>query len=146
VEAFFLEHHLQPSMTSVAGFQCWRAGAYEIYCGDIFDLGELDNSDIDAVYDRASLIALNPVQRRQYARMLIDLLPQKSRMLLVAMDYPQDEMQGPPYSVEETEVKALFSPDFSVELLHTLDLLKDTERYGGKGVSRMLEQVYLLKR
>jgi len=127
------------------GFERWSAGPYEIFCGDIFDLPLLDNADIDAVYDRASLVALNPEQRRHYAELLVRLLPEKVKMLLVAMDYPQVEMQGPPYSVQTAEVKALFESRFSVKLLHTLDLLQDTERYGDKGVSRMLEQVYLLK-
>jgi thiopurine S-methyltransferase len=145
VESFFVEQALEPEVATVAGFERWRAGPYELYCGDIFDLPQLDNGDIDAVYDRASLIALNPLQRRHYADMLSELLPNKSRMLLVAMDYPQEEMTGPPYSVQEAEVRALFESRFKVTLLHTLDLLEDTERYGDKGVSRILEQVYLLK-
>jgi thiopurine S-methyltransferase len=145
VESFFNEHDLQPEVTKVAGFERWQAGPYELYCGDIFDLPQLDNSDIDAVYDRASLIALNPLQRNHYAEMLREMLPKQSRMLLVAMDYPQEEMSGPPYSVQEAEIRSLFEPKFQVQLLHTLDLLKDTERYGDKGVKRMLEQVYLLK-
>jgi len=145
VEAFFEEHHLQPEVTRIDGFERWRAGPYELLCGDIFDLPLLDNSDVDAVYDRASLIALNPMQRAHYAQMLGGLLPKKSRMLLVAMEYPQEEMPGPPYSVQEAEVHSLFEPRFKVELLHTLNLLKDTVRYGEKGLSRMLEQVYLLK-
>ncbi len=145
VESFFGEHQLQPEVSAVAGFECWRAGPYELYCGDIFDLPQLDTGDIDAVYDRASLIALNPLQRRHYANMLCRLLPEKCRILLVAMDYPQEEMSGPPYSVQEAEVRELFESRFKITLLHTLDLLKDSERYGDKGVSRMLEQVYLLK-
>ena len=77
--------------------------------------------------------------------MLNGLLDQRSKMLLVAMDYPQEEMSGPPYSVQEKEVRQLFESRFKVQLLHTLDILKDTERYGEKGVSRMQELVYLLK-
>jgi thiopurine S-methyltransferase len=145
VEGFFRENRLCPEVTSVEGFACWRAGPYELYCGDIFDLPRIDNSDVDAVYDRASLVALNPLQRSHYTKMLCELLPKKCRMLLVAMDYPQDEMTGPPYAVQESEVRELFVPRFHVQLLHTFDILKDTARYDDKGVSQMLEQVYLLK-
>jgi thiopurine S-methyltransferase len=145
VEEFFRENNLQPEITRVGGFECWRAGPYELYCGDIFDLPQIDSSDIDAVYDRASLVALNPLQRHHYGEMLRDLLPITSRMLLVAMDYPQEEMSGPPYSVQESEVRNLFEPRFQVQLLHSLNILEDTERYAGKGVSRMLEQVYLMQ-
>jgi thiopurine S-methyltransferase len=145
VESFFREQSLQPEVTRAAAFDCWRAGPYELHCGDIFDLAQLEINDIDAVYDRASLVALNPQQRAHYAEMLCGLLPKPCRMLLVAMDYPQEEMQGPPYSVREAEVRSLFEARFQVRLLHTLDLLKETKRYGDKTVSRMLEQVYLLK-
>ncbi|MCU7845037.1 MAG: thiopurine S-methyltransferase [Candidatus Thiodiazotropha sp. (ex Monitilora ramsayi)] len=145
VETFFKECHLTPEVESVEGFERWTAGPYEIFCGDIFDFALLDNSDIDAVYDRASLIALNPVQRRHYVALFKKHLPSKAKLLLVAMDYPQNEMTGPPYCVAESEVRALFESDYSVKLLHTLNILEDTERYGGKGVSRMWEQVYLLK-
>ena len=145
VETFFEERGLSPEITQAGAFQRWQAGPYDLLCGDIFDLPELDCSDIDAVYDRASLVALNPQQRSRYAKMLNELLDQRSKMLLVAMDYPQEEMSGPPYSVQEAEVRELFESRFKVQLLHTLDLLKDTERYGEKGVSRMQELVYLLK-
>ena len=145
VESFFQEHRLQPEVSRVAAFDRWRAGPYELFCGDIFDLPMLDNGDLDAVYDRASLVALNPLQRARYAEMLAELLPRKCRMLLVAMEYPQEEMAGPPYCVPEAEVSRLFEPRFKVQRLHTLDLLKETGRYGEKGLSRMLEKVYLLK-
>ena len=145
VETFFAEHDLSPEITQQGAFQRWQAGPYDLLCGDIFDLPELDCSDIDAVYDRASLVALNPQQRSRYARMLNELLDQRTKILLVAMDYPQEEMSGPPYSVQEAEVRELFESRFKVQLLHTLDILKDTERYGEKGVSRMQELVYLLK-
>jgi len=145
VEAFFEEQGIKPERSPVGGYERWRSGPYELYCGDIFDLGSLDNSDLDAVYDRASLIALNPAQREVYAGLLEEVLPAKARMLLVAMDYPQEEMPGPPYSVEEAEVRALFGERFSVTQLHSLDLLKESSRYGDRGVSRMQEQVYLLK-
>ena len=47
--------------------------------------------------------------------------------------------------MEEQEVRELFNRRYKVELLHSLDLLKDTQRYGDKGLSRMLERVYLLR-
>ncbi|MCU7916332.1 MAG: thiopurine S-methyltransferase [Candidatus Thiodiazotropha sp. (ex Gloverina cf. vestifex)] len=145
VESFFKELNLNPEVESVDGFDRWCDGPFEIFCGDIFDLALLDNSTIDAVYDRASLIALNPQQRQHYVSLLKEHLPGQAKILLVAMDYPQDEMQGPPFSVAEPEVRELFEPEFSVKLQHTLNLLDDTDRYGDKGVSRMVEQVYLLK-
>ena len=111
-------------------------------CGDIFDLEQLDNGQISAVYDRASLVALNPVQRMYYVQLLKRVLPQGCPILLVAMDYSQHEMSGPPYSVDEMEVQGLFRSDYAVNLLDSLDLLNQSERYKEQGLSRIYEQIY----
>jgi thiopurine S-methyltransferase len=145
VEAFFEEQGLQPRIVTAGDFECWRDGPYEIYCGDIFELEQIDSSDVNAVYDRASLVALNPDQRTHYAQMLQRILPQQAKALLITMEYPQGEMQGPPFSVSDEEVRALFSNRFSIQRLHSLNILQDTKRYRGKGVSQMLEHVYLFK-
>jgi thiopurine S-methyltransferase len=145
VESFFAESGLQPKHESVGEFERWSAGPYELYCGDIFELERLDNVAVDAVYDRASLVALNPLQRGHYARLLRRALPAGCPMLLVAMDYPQHEMTGPPFSVDQQEVKRLYGADYQVELLHSLDLLQESQRYRDHGLSRLIEQVYHLK-
>jgi thiopurine S-methyltransferase len=62
------------------------------------------------------------------------------------MDYPQQEMQGPPYSVTEEEVRALFGSGWEITLLDSLDLMRDTDRYRDRGLSRMSEQVYRLRK
>ncbi|MEN8180424.1 MAG: thiopurine S-methyltransferase [Pseudomonadota bacterium] len=144
IETFFMEQGLQPERETVHGFERWSAGPYEIFCGDIFDLEQLDNSQVDAVYDRASLVALNPVQRRHYVQLLKRLLPERCPVLLVAMDYSQHEMTGPPYSVDETEVRGLFRSDYEVTMLDSLDLLNESERYREQGLSRIFEQIYQL--
>ncbi len=145
VETFFVEQELQPERETVNGFERWSAGPYEIFCGDIFDLEQLDNSQVNAVYDRASLVALNPVQRRQYVQLLKRLLPERCPVLLVAMDYPQHEMSGPPYSVDETEVRSLFRSAYTISMLDSLDLLSESERYREQGLSRLYERIYQLQ-
>ncbi len=100
---------------------------------------------MDAVYDRASLVALNPLQRMHYAQLLKRLLPVDCAMLLVAMDYPQHEMTGPPFSVDQLEVQRLYGSDYTVELLHSLDLLQESKRYQEQGLSRLFEQIYHLR-
>ncbi|MCU7933023.1 MAG: thiopurine S-methyltransferase [Candidatus Thiodiazotropha sp. (ex Codakia rugifera)] len=145
VNAFFKELALQPLIEPIGHFERWSGGPFEILCGDIFHLDDLDNSDVDAVYDRASLVALNPHQRASYAQLLINTLPKQTKILLITMEYPQQEMSGPPFSVHESEVLALFENRFSIRKLHTLNILQDTERYHDKGVSHITEQIYLLK-
>ncbi|MCG7871235.1 MAG: thiopurine S-methyltransferase [Candidatus Thiodiazotropha lotti] len=145
ISQFFDEHNLQPTVEKSDNFEQWRQGPFELLCGDIFDLAQHDTSDVDAVYDRASLIALNPQQRQQFARLIIELLPSHAKILLVTLEYPQDEMAGPPYSVGEAEIRELFEQHFTINLLHRLDLLQNTDRYQHHGVSQMVEKIYLLK-
>jgi thiopurine S-methyltransferase len=145
VSQFFEEHNLQPEIQQLGYFERWSQGPFELLCGDIFDLAQQDHSQIDAVYDRASLVALNPQQRQQFAQLITKILPAHAKILLVTLEYPQDEMSGPPYSVTETEVRTLFESHYSINQLHSLDLLKETDRYQQHGVSEMVEKIYLLK-
>lgn len=146
VAGFFQEQELAPEVRDAGPFQLWRAGPYQILCGDIFQLTRTDVLGVAGVYDRASLVALNPEQRASYARLLSSILPSACPVLLVAMDYPKQEMSGPPYCVAPDEVQALFRSAFEVSQLHELDLLKDSVRYQDKGLSRLSEQIYLLRK
>ena len=146
VEAFFREQDLIPEIREQGPFQLWQAGPYQILCGDIFKLQQTDIPDVAGVYDRASLVALDPAQRKSYARLMSSILPSECPVLLVAMDYPQQEMSGPPYCVAPAEVQELFSSAFKVSQLHDLDLLKDTARYQDKGLSQLSEQIWLLRK
>jgi thiopurine S-methyltransferase len=145
ISQFFEEHNLHPDRQKHDYFEHWSQGPFELLCGDIFDLAQQDQSDVDAVYDRASLIALNPQQRQQFAQLITAVLPSHCKTLLVTLEYPQEEMSGPPYSVTESEVRELFAQHFTINQLHSLDLLKDTDRYQHHGVSKMVEKIYLLK-
>ena len=144
IETFFKEQGLEPERETQGLFERWFSGPYELYCGDIFDLAQLDNTHVEAVYDRASLVALNPLQRERYAHLLKECLPENCQVLLVGMDYSQKEMAGPPYSVVEEEVKALYRSKYLVEQLDSLDLLSESQRYRDFGLTRMFEQIYHL--
>ena len=144
--AFFSDQGLEPQREPLGRFERWHAGPYEILCGDVFHLQAEQVADVGAVYDRASLVAMTPEQRAHYAQLLAHILPRGCPMLLIAMDYPPQEMDGPPYSVTEQEVERLFSAAFEWTLCHSEDLLKETDRYSGRGLSHLLEQVYLMRR
>ncbi|HKN86855.1 MAG TPA: hypothetical protein VJV04_08355, partial [Nitrospiraceae bacterium] len=97
-----------------------------------------------AVYDRAALIALPPERRADYVAHLDRLLPGARRTLLVSLEYPQEQMQGPPFSVAEREVHRLFA-SARIERLGTQDVLADNPRFRDKGLTRLLECAYLIR-
>lgn len=144
VRDFFHEQHIPAELASGNRFDNHIAQGYCLACGDFFDLGRQDMIKVSAVYDRASLVALPPEMREQYARHLVDILPSGTRILLVTFDYPQQEMPGPPFAVSVPEVEALYGRYARVELLAQEDALLQNPRFRQRGVSRMEEHIFLL--
>lgn len=146
IEQFFTEHGLQPTRrTSPYGIH-FEAGNIELVCGDAFGLDAEVLADCDAVYDRAALIALPPALRRRYVHELYASLPAGCRGLLVTLEYPQDEKQGPPFSVPEAEVRALYGPDWDVDLQERRDILAQQPGFVAEGVTALDTVVYDLRR
>ena len=146
VEAFFSENKLQPTITSHGKFQRYDADNITLLCGDFFELTIADIGDITAVYDRASLIALPLEMRPSYADHLTRLLPRGKKVLLITMEYPQEQMQGPPFAVQESEIRELYANNFEIEHLESIDILADNPRFKERGLSELTERTYLLTR
>ncbi|HEY3327716.1 MAG TPA: thiopurine S-methyltransferase [Novimethylophilus sp.] len=146
VRDFFAELELVPAQRESGPFLCYEAAGYMLLCGDFFALEAADLGVVTAVYDRASLIALPPDMRRRYAMQMRKLVPAGVRTLLVAFEYPQREMDGPPFSVAEQEVAELYADANEIALLCDEDILEREPRFRDKGVGRLHEKVYLLTR
>lgn len=142
---FFAEQQLQPAIQRLDGFTVYEAASISVWVGDFFAMPMSALAACTAVYDRASLIALPPTMRRRFAALLAEALPAGSRGLLVALDYAQREMDGPPFSVPEDEIRDLFKA-FDVTCLSRQDALADNERFRQKGLSQLWESAYALVR
>ena len=146
VENFFAEHHLVPTRHEIDGLMLFESQGYTIYCGDYFALKPQHLPHVRAVYDRASLVALPPPLRTRYAQHMAQLLAHGTHTLLVAVDYPAQQMQGPPFAVNDTEVRALYSEMFEVQSLLVRNALDDNPRFKERGLTRLEERVYTLQR
>jgi len=144
IEDFYNENGLAPSQSNIGKFQSYQAGGVRILCGDFFDLSKEDLANISAVYDRASLVALPPDIRERYAQHLVNILKPGTQILLITFDYPQLEMQGPPFAVSVKVVEALYSKYADIRMLAQEDVLAQNPRFKQRGVSRMEEHVFLL--
>lgn len=98
------------------------------------------------MFDRAALIALPPELRRRYVRELHAMLPPGCRGLLVTLEYPQHEKDGPPFSVPEAEVRTLYGRDWEVEVLERRDILAQQPLFVEEGVTALETLVYRLRR
>ncbi len=145
VQAFFSENALTPDIREESGYSCWSVDGIEIYCGDFFQLHSAELGVMAGCYDRAALIALPEAQRPRYTAHLAGLLPPASRGLLVTMEYPQSEMNGPPFAVPSHEVSRLFSGQFEIEHLQQFDALTVYPAFRERGLSGLTEHVWSLR-
>ena len=118
----------------------------EIFQGDFFALQKNDLDDVTDIFDRASLVALPEDMRKQYANKMAELQKPQQRTLLVTLIFDPTEMNGPPFSVTEDEVHALYSENFSIEKLCFNDVINEETGLRNRGLTALLETVYKLVR
>ncbi|MGH8816925.1 MAG: thiopurine S-methyltransferase, partial [Achromobacter pestifer] len=144
VDQFFAENELRPvTQESVYG-KHYVAGNIEIICGDIFKLDSQLLSHCVGVYDRAALVALPEPMRASYVTHVYGQLSPACRGLLITLDYPQEEMAGPPFSVVDTEVQAIFAGVSPAVIIDRRDILDKEPKFQASGVSRLDTVVYRL--
>lgn len=88
----------------------------DIFNGDIFQLTQPLLGDVDAIYDRAALVALPENMRVQYAQHLKQVT-NNAPQLLISYEYNQDTFSGPPFSVPEAKIKGLYDDVYDIEPL-----------------------------
>lgn len=145
VRAFFEEAGLKALSEPAGRFVRHRGGDVELLCGDLFDLDRETLGEVEAVFDRAALVALPAAMRATYAAQLTRLTEPGTRTLLITFEYEQARMTGPPFSVSETEVRALYGAQHRIELLERREP-PDAARFAARGAARVTEAVYILER
>lgn len=146
VEQFFAEQQLTFSKVSTINHVSYKADKLEILLGDFFTLRADDLGNITDIYDRASLIALPVTMRREYVNKITELQKAGTRTLLITLTYADNEMDGPPFSVTEEEVKELYSDNFTIEKLAAKNVLDDEPRFKQRGLTALTETAYKLTR
>jgi thiopurine S-methyltransferase len=104
ITQLFNELGVEPQVARMEKLTHYSAKDIDIFGGDIFALGSSALGAIDAVYDRAALVALPARMREQYTAHLLDIAG-AAPQLLVTYEYNQQLMDGPPFSVSADEVK-----------------------------------------
>lgn len=140
VEALFLALGLTPEIVELDQLKRYRAKNVTIYVGDIFKLTQLTLGPVNAVYDRAAIVALPEAMRCDYANQIIAIAP-KANQLLVNYVYDQQQITGPPFSVSNNELLTHFGQDYQMTLLFSAAV-----EGGMKGKCPATEHVWLLKK
>ena len=149
-EAFFTENSLPFERRAVERGTEFTGGGdaagIRLIAGDFFALTPVDTEHVHAVYDRASLIAMNDELRPDYARQLIDLLPLQTRGLVIAIEYDRARMKGPPFSVPDAEVRRLLGKSFELEELAHHGGRERLGNLAERGLDALDERVYGVRR
>lgn len=111
----------------------------------------------DSIYDRASMVAIHPSLRKDYVALMGELLRPGGAILLVSLDrrkcaHDEAKNDGPPFSIDEGEIRELYESQPWVESVTLLEEVNDLatdsdrERWEKKGVLELYEIVFLIKK
>ncbi|WP_201557990.1 thiopurine S-methyltransferase [Psychrobacter sp. 72-O-c] len=128
VQAFFTENNISPTVTRHAdnpNIKCYQGQilgqTIELWVADIFALKPEDLGQVDAIYDRAALIALPADMRLKYSEKVRQLSSNISSrasgnapQLLLTLNYDQSERNGPPFSISSEQVQQYYSSHYRI--------------------------------
>lgn len=142
IRQFFAEQGLEPAVRDIGGMEACEAEGICLIRGDFFELRPEHLPGIDAVYDRAALIAMPPDRQPAYAAQLMALAPEAAPVLLITLEYDTSEMNGPPFSTPSAQVERLFGGRYALEVLESADALADFAGLRERGLTGLTETVW----
>jgi thiopurine S-methyltransferase len=142
---FFSEANITPRISQREKFVKYEHGNIKIFCGDLFDLTNLDLPTIHAVYDCKAIIALPPTLRRKYVEHIIECIGGKINFLLITRE-SRSSVTPPPYNIDKQEINLLFGSNFNTKQVKQLTMLNIPERLVKKGYSDITECAYIIKK
>lgn len=130
---------VKPKVSASGKASHYSAKNIDIFVGNIFNVSKKMLGPIDAIYDRAALVALPEEMRPRYAKHLMKITHQAPQ-LLISYEYDQALMEGPPFSVSNKEVKQHYKDRYDLTLLASGNVAG-----GLKGKCPAKENVWLLQ-
>lgn len=122
VRALFDDLGIEPRVESIGSLKHFSGKNVDIFAGDIFSLSADMLGLVDAVYDRAALVALPAATRERYCQHLVHLT-RHAPQLLIAFQYDQRQIDGPPFSIEPAEVARHYSTQFNLQCLESASVV-----------------------
>lgn len=118
VTELFAELGVEPQTSREGDLVLCQTTNLDIFIGDIFNLGQALLGDIDAIYDRAALVALPLAMRSQYTAHLI-AITKAAPQLVITFEYDQRLMEGPPFSITGAELEQHYATTYQLSKLKT---------------------------
>ena len=153
VKDFFEDHKLEYQVIEDKLFKRYISEAsedgrrrIEILLGDFFDLSVDNLEGVTDIFDRASMIALPKAMRLQYAEKMLQLQASGIKALLITLTYPEDQMEGPPFSISEEEINKYYAKNFKIDKLIAKNIINQEPSFQKRAVTELIETAYKLTR
>lgn len=145
VQEFFAEQSISPTVHQHAdnpAIKYYQGQFAEqtitLWVADIFALTAEDIGNVDAVYDRAALIALPEDMRLRYSEQ-IRKMSGHAPQLLITLNYDQSKKDGPPFSVNKTQIQQYYGNHYQIT-----ELENETSTLNANAALSVTEHVWLL--
>nr|XP_040044435.1 probable thiopurine S-methyltransferase isoform X1 [Gasterosteus aculeatus aculeatus]XP_040044436.1 probable thiopurine S-methyltransferase isoform X1 [Gasterosteus aculeatus aculeatus] len=147
IKQFFAENNLTYSeepVPAIPAAKVYKSSERNIslYQCDLFKFSSSIGGQFGAIWDRGSLVAINPRDRETYADLIISLMAKDCRYLLDTLLYNAALYSGPPFFVPDEQLASLFGKSCDLELLQSADAM--TERYRAWGLDSLTENLHLI--
>lgn len=146
LEEFCMEHGIPARRRMSADFDVYESDRLTLLRGDFFKLSKSLIGNLSAIYDRAALISWAPAMRTPYVKHLTSLMDPGAQMLVIAVEYPEHEMSGPPFPLNRDTIDTLYAQHFSIDVLGRHEILDLEPRLRARGLTQLSEIVYRLTR
>lgn len=120
IEQLFDEMGITPKVKNIDDFKLFQADNIDIWVGDFFSISAEMLGEIDAVFDRGSLVALPIEMRAKYVPHL-KLVTNTAPQLLVCYEYDQSLRAGPPFTIPQSEIEDHYAATHLCQLVKTND-------------------------
>lgn len=147
VQEFFAEQNIEPSVHQPVenpAIKCYQGQlvnnerSITLWVTDIFALTAKDIGSINAVYDKAALIALPADTRSGYSEQ-IRKISGNAPQLLITLNYDQSKKDGPPFSINGEQVQQYYGNHYQMT-----ELASEPASIGSMPELVVTEHVWLL--
>jgi len=139
VKELFKELGEEPYVMTEGEHIHYHAENIDIFVGDFFTLTPQIIGNIDAIYDRAAIVALPEWMRTNYTEHMLSLT-QNSPQLMTTVVYDQSLMNNSPFSVDQNEIERLYGDHYTISKLDEMYV-----EGGLKQVKDVVEYVWMLR-
>lgn len=140
INELFKELGIEPVISNIGELIRYSANDIDIFVGDIFAVSAEFLGPVNAIYDRAALVALPAGIREHYTSHLMNITD-AAPQLLITYEYDQLLIDGPPFSVNADEVRQHYGAAYQLQFVASKNVAG-----GLKGKVASTETVWLLQK